>query len=161
MRPNSSQFNQAYPLILFLVILSFKHPLLNSTNRLSSSLKNITKPEMPPSNPSRVNEEVYQSPITNAEAEEDSKVPPLVIWRDIQRIQIINSRAKLAVSTIRSRTRIRKVARRSVGESSSVGATGHSRRWVEICCFIGGAANQGIVECCCEDTADPVSGRLR
>jgi hypothetical protein len=160
MRPNSSQFNQAYPLILFLVILSFKHPL-NSTNRLSSSPKNISKTEMPSSNPNCVNEEVYQSPITNAEAEEDTKVPPLVIWRDIQRIQIINSRAKLAVSTIRSRTRIRKVARRSVGESSSVGATGQSWLWVEICCFVGGAADRGIVECCGKDTANPVGGRVK
>jgi hypothetical protein len=117
---------QIYHLIL-LIILLLEHPF-NSTNRLSSSPKDISKTKMPSSNPNRVDEEVYQSPITNAEAEEDTKVPPLICWRDIQRIQVIHPRAKLAVSTLRSRTRIRKVARRSVGKSSSVGATSHSRR---------------------------------
>jgi len=106
------------------------------------------EPERPSTDPHSVDEEVDQDPVTHAEAEEDTKVSPLVLWLDVERSHKVYTGGELAVPAIGSRVRVNEVAAGLIDEVLRIYCTGGSRRRVEICSFLRQAAHRSVVKGC-------------
>lgn len=68
--------------LTFLVLFLPKHPL-HGTNSLSCRPEDGREPKAPSLHSNRVDEEIHQCPVTDAETKEYTEVSPFVAWFDV------------------------------------------------------------------------------
>lgn len=141
---------------IFITPLLLAKDSLDLANPLPHHPKHRRKSKAPTPDPHRINEKVDQRPITDAERQEDAKVSPFILRLNIQRRQIINTRAILTVPTVRRSIWVCEVTRRARNKGRSIRRTCRARRRIEIRCFSLGAHNRLGRQRSSEDAADPV-----